>query len=98
MSKADPGPAHLERAPRFEKKGVVFLNFNSVIRINLIVVNMHCLQYVLYSLFSLREGMVYVKGHQNNRQIPKILPRRDRAPILKFLDPPLHVSDSFTLT
>ena len=98
MSKADPGPAHLKRAPRFEKKGVVFLNFNSVIRINLIVVNMHCLQYVLYSLFSLREGMVYVKGHQNNRQIPKIQRAGIAPPVLKFLDPPLHVLDSFTLT
>ena len=27
MSKADPGPAHLKRAPRFEKNGVCFCKF-----------------------------------------------------------------------
>ena len=63
MSKADPGPAHLKRAPQFEKIGFVFVNFNSVTRINLILVNMQCLQYVLISLLSPREGMVYGKGH-----------------------------------
>ena len=49
------------------------------------------LQCVLYSLLSLQQDRVGVKGHQNNLQTSKIIPRLDRAPVKKFLDPPLLV-------
>ena len=48
---------------------------------------MLCLQYVFYSLLPIG----YIMWHQNNSQTPQILPRRDRAPVLKFLDPPLAI-------
>ena len=53
-------------------------------RINFIVINMQCLQYVFYSLLSLQKHRVCVKGHENNLQTSKIIPRRDRAP--RFLN------------
>ena len=46
---------------------------------------MECLQYVLYSLLSLRKDKVYVKGYQNNIQTPKIPARRDRTPGFEIL-------------
>ena len=66
--------------------GCIFGNFDFIICINFIVINMQCLQYVFYSLISLQKDRVYVKGHQNNLQTSKIIPR---PPVLKFLDPPL---------
>ena len=45
---------------------------------------MQCLQYVFYLLISLQKHRVCVKGHQNNLQTSKIIPRRDRAP--RFLN------------
>ena len=41
---------------------------------------MQCSQYVFYSLLSLQKQRVCVKGHQNNLQTSKIIPRRGRAP------------------
>ena len=41
--------------------------------------------FILYSHYR-----VCVKEHQNNLQTSKIIPRRDRAPGSKFLDPPLR--------
>ena len=41
---------------------------------------MQCLQYVLYSLRSLQNHSICVKGHQNNLQTSKIIPRRDSVP------------------
>ena len=58
----------------------IFWNFNFTTRINFIVINMQCLLYVFYSLLSLQKHRVCVKGHQNNFQTSKIIPRRDRAP------------------
>ena len=47
----------------------------------MIVINIQCLQYVFYSLLSLlQKHRVCVKGHQNNLQTSKIIPRRDRGP------------------
>ena len=46
---------------------------------------MQCLQYVLYSLLSLRKDKVYVKGYQNNTQTLKIPARRDRTPGFEIL-------------
>ena len=56
-------------------------------RINFILINMQCLQYVFYSLLSLQKHRVCVKGHQNNLQTSKIIPCPQ---VLKFLDPPQH--------
>ena len=55
-----------------------------------IVVTVQCLQYVPYSLRSLK----YVwMGYQNKPQTPKILPLRDRRPqVLKILDPKLMIA------
>ena len=84
-TKADPAPAHRARAPLFENfKGCIFENFESITRINFIVINMQCLQYVFYSLISLQKHRVCVKGHQNNLQTSNIIHRRDRAP--RFLN------------
>ena len=47
---------------------------------NFIVINMQCLQYVFYSLFSLQKHRVCLKGYQNNLQTSKTIPRRDRPP------------------
>ena len=58
----------------------IFEIFDSKTRINIIVINMQCTQYVLYSLLSLQKQRVCVKGHQNNLQTLKIIPRRGRAP------------------
>ena len=44
---------------------------------NFIVINMQCLQYVFYSLFSLQKHRVCLKGYQNNLQTSKTIPRRD---------------------
>ena len=41
---------------------------------------MQCLQYIFYSLLKLQKHLVYVKGHQNNPQTPRILTRRDHGP------------------
>ena len=46
--------------PLFEKKGCGFETVDCITRINLIVVNMQCLQYVFHSLLSLRKDRVYV--------------------------------------
>ena len=62
----------------------LFFNFDCVTRIYFIVVDKQCLQYVFYSIFSLKQHRVCVKGQQTPD--PKIL--RTRPPILKFLDPP----------
>ena len=56
--------------------------FNGVFlktRINFIVINMQCYN-VLNSLRSLQKHRICVKGHQNNLQTSKIIPRRDSAP------------------
>ena len=80
-AKADPAPVRRARAPLFEIfYWCIFGNFNSLLSINFIVINMQCLQYVFYSLLSLQEHRVCVKGHQNNLQTSKTIPRRDRAP------------------
>ena len=101
-TKADPAPAHRARAPLFENfSWCIFEIFDSKTRINFIVINRQCLQYVLYSLRSLQKHRICVKGHQNNLQTSKIIPRRDSAPVFKFLDPPLNhifsVVDTFDL-
>ena len=46
------------------------------------VVNTHCVQGPICILFSTltSKHRVCLKWHQNNRQTPKILPHRDRAP------------------
>ena len=75
-TKTDPAPAHRARAPRLK----IFEIFDSKTRINFIVINMQCLLFVPYSLLSLKKHRVCVKGHQNNFQTTKIIPRRDRAP------------------
>ena len=56
-SNADPAPAHRACMPLFENfKGVLLKMFeNSITRINFIVINMQCLQYVFYSLLSLQK-------------------------------------------
>ena len=57
---------------------------------NLILVNRQCLQYVFYSLFSLRKDRICMwKGHQNNRQTKNSTAPGPRLPVLKFLDPSL---------
>ena len=38
-----------------------------------------CSYFFLYSHYEII-GYIYVKGHKNNSQIPKILPRHDSAP------------------
>ena len=83
---ADPAPfAGRAPPPLFDIfYGCIFGNFDSLTSINLIVINMQCLQYVFNSLLSLQEHRVCVKGHQNNLQTSKIIPRRDRAP--RFLN------------
>ena len=73
---AHPGPAHRTRIPHphphptplFEKKGCGFENVDCITRINLIVVNMQCLQYVFHSLLSLHKDRVYVTG--DSKQSP----------------------------
>lgn len=50
----------------------------------LIIVNKQCLQYVSYSPLSLQRHGVYVNGHQNNSQTPRILPPSPFFPVLKF--------------
>ena len=49
---------------------------------------MQCVQYASYSVLDLTTKIyrVRVKGHQNDPQTPRILPR---PLVLKFLDPPL---------
>ena len=49
--------------------------------------------FTIFTLFSTLTKIhwVCVKGHQNNFQTPRIIPRRKRPPpILKLLDPPLY--------
>ena len=91
-TKADPAPAHRARAPLFENfSWCIFEIFDSKTRINFIVINMQCLQYVLYSLRSLQKHRICVKGHQNNLQTYKnYTATGPRPPVLKFLDPPLN--------
>ena len=49
------------------------------------------LQQIFHSLRSdtTKKHRVCLMEHQNYLQTPKILPRRDCTPVLKFLDPPL---------
>ena len=57
--------------------GGVFVKIDCITRIYLIVVILQCLQYVLCSLLSLQNiGYVWINGHQNKPQTPRILPRR----------------------
>ena len=64
-----------------------FEKLNPITHINFIVINIQFLRYVFYYLLSLQKQRGCVKGHQNNLNIgPK-----PRPPVLKFLDPPLHV-------
>ena len=72
------------RAPRVWKFLRVFFYFESIIRINFIVINMQCLLYAFNYLLLLQKHKVCVKGHQNNLQNPKTIPRLDRAP--RFLN------------
>ena len=68
-------------------------NFDIITRINFIAINTKCLQYLFYSLLSLQKHRVCVKGHQN-----ALRPKKNytapglRPPVLKFLDPPLHIT------
>ena len=64
--------------------GCIFGNFDSMTHRNLIVINIIRFQYVLYSLLALQKPRIRVKGHQNNLQTSKTIPRRDRAP--RFLN------------
>ena len=51
-------------------------NFDSITRINSIVINMQYTQYVFYSLLSLQKHRVCVNGHQNNlNAVPGPRPR-----------------------
>ena len=63
-----------------------------ITRINFIVINMLCLQCVFYSLVSLINYRVCVKGHHNDLQTSKIIPRWDPPPVSKLpgsaTDPP----------
>ena len=78
-SKADPAPA--APPPPFKIFfGGGFGNFDFITRINFIVINMQCLQYVFYSLLLLQKQRVCVKGHQKKFQTSKIIPRWDCAP------------------
>ena len=73
------------RAPPFENfYGCIFENFDSITRINFIVINMQCLQYVFYSLLSLQKHRVCVKGHQNYLHTSKTILCWDCAP--RFLN------------
>ena len=73
-TKADPTPACRARTPMFEIFcGSNFGTFDSITCINFIVINRQCLQYVFYSLPSPQK--VCVKGHQNNLQTSKTIPR-----------------------
>ena len=61
FAKADPAPARRARAPCLNFfYGCIFGNFDFITRINFIVINMQCLQYVFYSLFSLQKHRVSV--------------------------------------
>ena len=69
VAEADPGPAHRACGTPFEKFVRIvfvnfgFVNFHCITGIyTLIVVNMHCLQYVFYSLFSLLKHRVKCEG------------------------------------
>ena len=73
------------RAPRVWKiLRVFFFYVESIIHINFIVINMQCLLYAFNYLLLLQKHKVCVKGHQNNLQNPKTIPRLDRAP--RFLN------------
>ena len=63
---------------RLKKRGWVF--WLHISHYSLILVYIQSYQYVLYSLLSLRKGMIYVKDYQNNPHTPKILTRRDPPP------------------
>ena len=78
--------------PVFDFYWCIFGNFNSITRINFIVISMQCLQYVFYSLLTLQKHRVCVKGHIKRIFRPQKLYRAGtaRSPrALKFLDPPL---------
>ena len=45
--------------------GCVFVHFYAITRINFIVINMQCLQYVFYSLLSLQKHRICVKGQKD---------------------------------
>ena len=76
-----PGARH----PVLNFHSCIFGNFNSITRINFIVNNMQCLQYVFYSILSLQQHRVCVMGHH----FKKYTAPGPRPPVLKFLDPPL---------
>ena len=59
---------------------VFFFKFDCITRINLIVINMQCLQSVFFSLLSLQKHRVSVKGHQNNLQAKKIYAPASKIP------------------
>ena len=83
--KADPAPARRARVPLFVTFYECILGLSdSITRINFIVINMQCVQYVFYSLRSLLNNRVCVKGLQKNLQTSRIIPRRDRTP--RFLN------------
>ena len=76
-------------APQFEIfYGCIFGKFDSITRINFIVINMQCLQYVFYALLSLQKHRVCVKGHQKIFTPQKLYRAGTAPPVLKFLDPP----------
>ena len=87
------------RTGRLNKILRLFLvNIDCIRRNNLIVVNIQCLQYVFYSLLSLRKDRICMWRGIKTIARPKILPRPDRAPhppapVLKFLDPPLDMTN-----
>ena len=78
--KADPGPAHRARAPLFKNNKFVFVTFDCITRIYFNYSHhAKCLLYIIYSLLSLWKDGVWVKGHQNYPQNPKMRPHRGHA-------------------
>ena len=69
------------RPPVWQILTVYFWKIDSITRINFIVINMQCLQYVFYSLLSLQKHRVCVQSSDLKN---KIIPRRYRAP--RFLN------------
>ena len=80
-------------APLFEIfYGCIFGKLDSITRINFIVINMQCLQYVFYSLLPIQKHRVRMKDIKTIFRPKNYTAPGPRAPVLKFLDPPLYVS------
>ena len=93
-SKADPAPARRARAPLFEIfYWCIFGNFNSITRINFIVINMQCLQYVfLFSTLSTKAKGMCEEASKQSSDLKNYTAPVPRPRVFKFLDLPLIIT------